>query len=691
LPAGRALPILRAPNAGVAQLVEQSLRKREVGGSSPSTGTRFLSWNAIASLTVASLPLLASAAPTLIAPHTPVELLRQAEIRSVTLAPGGRQFAFASRKPASRTDAIVVMPTDPTDDAGITRSFQIDAAGEAARVDSLRWVGDRYLVADVTGDFKVRRQLVITGGRSHVHTLHRGRLFSLNVTDGSVVALDARLEFDDIVDDSMAGSGVLIAAAREEGRFNLYRVNLDSGEMALHAEGGPYTSWRAIDGKPVLRMDYVPYRELMNVFVPEQGDGKSWKLVNSHDVGLSLWLHRHYVAEGPRPTDVYILARRGDADTDGIHLFDVSTHEIVSTLAEVPGRDIDSGLVVRDRFVAASYVDDHVRQDFFDPVLHDHYTRLEQVVGPENSVEVLELDEDHSRWLVRVSGPRLPPEYHLYDVARRHLQRLISERPWLDPERLAPMAVLRVKTREGVDIDAFLTCQEAQDRSRAPLLAMPPAGPWTRSSQRFSPVAQAFASQGWCVLEPNYRGVHGYGQEQQRSAYGKWSRQVSDDILDAVRNVLAAGIGDRDRIAFYAENLGAYATLIGAIENPGFFRAGVTVTAVVDLETLVNQHRTVHERNAQIVEDWMEYQGKELRRNSPLMRADALACPVLLIHERGVSAVPISQSEAMLKALQKAKRPVRSFWLPDDETWSVDASNELLSVEQAIAFLQSQW
>ena len=42
MPAARALPILRAPNAGVAQLVEQSLRKREVGGSSPSTGTMIL-------------------------------------------------------------------------------------------------------------------------------------------------------------------------------------------------------------------------------------------------------------------------------------------------------------------------------------------------------------------------------------------------------------------------------------------------------------------------------------------------------------------------------------------------------------------------------------------------------------------------------------------------------------------------
>ena len=57
MPAGRALPILRAPNAGVAQLVEQSLRKREVGGSSPSTGTKIPEspfWR-----TVQSLPLWA--------------------------------------------------------------------------------------------------------------------------------------------------------------------------------------------------------------------------------------------------------------------------------------------------------------------------------------------------------------------------------------------------------------------------------------------------------------------------------------------------------------------------------------------------------------------------------------------------------------------------------------------------------
>ena len=62
MPAARALPILRAPTAGVAQLVEQSLRKREVGGSSPSTGTnppasRF--WRAVQSLTLPGKLILA--------------------------------------------------------------------------------------------------------------------------------------------------------------------------------------------------------------------------------------------------------------------------------------------------------------------------------------------------------------------------------------------------------------------------------------------------------------------------------------------------------------------------------------------------------------------------------------------------------------------------------------------------------
>lgn len=41
LPGTPALAYTSRPIAGVAQLVEQSLRKREVGGSSPSTGTNF--------------------------------------------------------------------------------------------------------------------------------------------------------------------------------------------------------------------------------------------------------------------------------------------------------------------------------------------------------------------------------------------------------------------------------------------------------------------------------------------------------------------------------------------------------------------------------------------------------------------------------------------------------------------------
>jgi hypothetical protein len=39
LPGTPGLAYTSRPIAGVAQLVEQSLRKREVGGSSPSTGT----------------------------------------------------------------------------------------------------------------------------------------------------------------------------------------------------------------------------------------------------------------------------------------------------------------------------------------------------------------------------------------------------------------------------------------------------------------------------------------------------------------------------------------------------------------------------------------------------------------------------------------------------------------------------
>jgi len=323
------------------------------------------------------------------------------------------------------------------------------------------------------------------------------------------------------------------------------------------------------------------------------------------------------------------------------------------------------------------------------PSLIPHFAALEKYFGAESSVEIIDTDDAVARLLVRVSGPRQPDEYHWYDMAMRRAVLVVADRPWLESARLAPMTARRVRTRDGQTIDAYVTCPHAAVVP-APLVVMPPPGPWTRSALRFDATAQAFAAQGWCVLEPNYRGVAGYGLGSQWQGYGQWSKGVVADIADAIDELVAAGIADAARMAFYAEQLGAYAALLGSIEAPDRFRAGVTWNAVTDLDAVIASLRMTFFRTAPVVVRWQRYRQDELRLSSPLVRAGELAGPLLLMRNPAFREVPVIQTDALAKAMRKAELSPEVLELPDDDSWSAAANNEILRLQRAISFLNAR-
>ena len=62
----------------------------------------------------------------------------------------------------------------------------------------------------------------------------------------------------------------------------------------------------------------------------------------------------------------------------------------------------------------------------------------------------------------------------------------------------------------------------------------------------------------------------------------------------------------------------------------------------------------------------------------------------MLIHTSRGEQVPIEQSRVLEAALEKADQPPNTLWQSYDWTWDTEESNEILAVQQAIAFLQSR-
>lgn len=70
--------------------------------------------------------------------------------------------------------------------------------------------------------------------------------------------------------------------------------------------------------------------------------------------------------------------------------------------------------------------------------------------------------------------------------------------------------------------------------------------------------------------------------------------------------------------------------------------------------------------------------------NSP----SELQCHFLLMRNRGLREVPVAQTGTLAKAMRKNFRPTRVIELPDDDSCSIAANNEILRLQHAVSFLR---
>ena len=73
---------------------------------------------------------------------------------------------------------------------------------------------------------------------------------------------------------------------------------------------------------------------------------------------------------------------------------------------------------------------------------------------------------------------------------------------------------------------------------------------------------------------------------------------------------------------------------------------------------------------------------------SPIRRLDKLAAPILLIHGRDDTVVPIGQSRRMAQALRAAGKPVELVELAGEDHWLSTGETRLQMLRATVAFLE---
>jgi len=344
------------------------------------------------------------------------------------------------------------------------------------------------------------------------------------------------------------------------------------------------------------------------------------------------------------------------------------------------------------RMIGGARIKDSVEYTFFDAALRDRWSSVVHAFDGEH-VRLTSASGDLMQFVVRVDGPTHGFEYQLVDMNTAHATPIgnvyedISES--LQTRRITYAAA------DGFKIPAYLTLPSGRPAAKLPLIVFPHGGPAARDTADFDWWAQAMASRGYAVLQPQFRGS-ALGRRFLEAGFGEWGRKMQTDLSDGVRYLDKEGIIDPQRVCIVGGSYGGYAALAGVTLDPGVYRCAVSVAGISDLKRFLEWVNSRDRAGAHISQRyWDRFMGIESHKDvnldaiSPIKHIAAVNVPVLLIHGRDDTVVPFEQSDVMLAALKKAGKKVELVTLKKEDHWLSRGETRLQMLRSSVAFLEA--
>lgn len=338
---------------------------------------------------------------------------------------------------------------------------------------------------------------------------------------------------------------------------------------------------------------------------------------------------------------------------------------------------------------------DGVRYEFLDPQTSQRWQSVERAFA-DKAPELVSWNDALGRVIIFTDTAEAG-QYHLVDFDLGASGILANAYPGIAPEQVGAVRSIHYAARDGLNIPAYVTLPPGvSDPSGLPLVVLAHGGPASQDVAGFDWWAQALASRGYAVLQANFRGSTGYGRAFLEAGYGEWGRKMQTDLSDGVRWLAAEGVIDPARVCIVGASYGGYAAMAGLTLDSDVYRCGVSVAGVSDLRRMVNaEARQERNRDSQTVRYWNRFMGaarlndRALDELSPAHLAASVDSPLLLIHGKDDTVVPIEQSRVMAEALRRADKPVELVELPGEDHWLSRSATRQRMLAETVRFLET--
>ena len=451
----------------------------------------------------------------------------------------------------------------------------------------------------------------------------------------------------------------------------------------IDTAGGEIENWVTTpDGRPLGRSEYYSSKKR---WVLSYLHGTDWKDIYVHTGELNIPSLLGLGRDG-KSLVVYLETE----DNDGQY-FEVDFEGNFSEPLPAPGISRTALFdPITFRLCGFATFDGWFSYHYFDPARQALVTKAQTAVAGYRMAIPSHAD-DPNIMIVYSEGADDAGSYYLINFNTGETTDLGALYPDLPVEWLTSKQSIHYKAADGIAIEAYLTLPPGRDAKNLPLIVHPHGGPAARDDLSYDWEVQAYASQGYAVLQPNFRGSTGYGHVFKHLGDGQVGKKMQTDLSDGVRFLASQGTIDPKRVCIVGTSYGGYAALAGAAFDPGVYQCAVSTAGLGDATKWLEIQRGF---SAEIDSPGYTYLlrllGAEntLDAISPIKHLANITIPILIMHGKDDSVVPVTQSTDMVKALKAANKPVTYFELAHAEHGATTEASRIEMMQHTLDFIE---
>lgn len=558
-----------------------------------------------------------------------------------------------------RTDAAGSWPLQ------ITQSDEVQSGVVASR--DGQWV---YFEEDVGGNEYADIYRVPTGG-------------------GAVERLTSTADISeyDMLSSPQSDLIALATKRKSEGQSNLAVMTADGKVRNLTAEADPQFGWGPVafvDGGKALiaNRTRVDSRE-GEVWRVSIADGKAVKLLGRKDV-------RYEAADATADGGLIAVTTNQDSGQDHAGAYAVAT-KVWTWARTTPWEQqaaalIDNGktMIVRTNADTRSTL---TRLDLA--------SKAEAPLPLDPGVTYLSgnqpLSPDGSKLLATRSGADSPSNLYLVDLAantaRPATQLAMAS---LTPAVLPKSTVVTFKSFDGTLVSAVMTMPYNLKRDGSnPAIVIPHGGPTSATQDGFSQYAAAFASRGYVVIAPNFRGSTGYGDAFQNANYKDLGGGDLKDTVAAKQFLVSTGYVDKGKVGIFGGSYGGFMTLMAIGRTPDEFAAAVQWFGIINWNTMYRDQDERLKAYQRGLLGTPEDSPEVYKASSPLTYLSAAKAPLLTIQGENDIRVPRGQAQEVNDLLKAKGNIVETIFYPQEGHGFDRRENRLDSLRRTVAWFDT--